>query len=766
MARKLRVEIDGDSTSGRRAIDSFAAEADKAARELAKMEAKADAASVKARKLGEAEEQTANKTRELIRTQQALERQIADTGDETGDLARKLDRVKVAIKSNAAATDDYRRSASRAAAEAREQARAYDRLAEKARKAATAQGAAAAAAAVKPPPARDPLAVIERQFAARDRVDRIRKRIAVEEERDRRSRRSRLASILDIGEAGAEGGLKGIGAGVGAIGSVSQAAGPYGTLAGITAGAVAAPLAGSFLGGAAGGAIGLGGAAAGAGLGLAGAWMGDPAKYGAMWDKAIDGIQGRWMKSSAAFGDELEDSLKVVDRTLRDLPVEKILDLSQGFVMPLVGGAGSGITAAADGFADLLESAQPIVDTVGPELANLGHDIGDSMRAIGMGSEGGAAALGDLINVMGYAVKATGVLIMGFENTYLAIRNFEKANSEFVSKTKVIGPIVDTVKGKLFDLGSTAIVTGKALGGVDDNADPVAKSLASVATEAARAAASAGGFNDTLTQTRSLMLGLADANISLAEGWFTLKEELADGAKTLDLSTKAGVENQKALVAQIKLAEAARDAEIQRGDGTADAIATANAAYDANIAKIKQMAHEAGLTDDQVNTLIATYAEVPDEVQTKIAVLGAQTAITQAATAAAVLGSIDRVFTATIRVAGLAQALADAARASAALPGYAGGGTFGSTGFKLVGEEGPEVIWGKQSQYVSTAAQTKQLAQQMSRAPSGGSGGGYGALTLRVASGGGDAFASLIATLVSRGQIQLFADGQPVTVRP
>lgn len=755
MARALRVQIDGDSSGGRKALDDVADEADKAAAA----------------------------TMALAREFKAAARDGGHLQGELNDVGGTAKQVQAPVVALARQTDNL-------AAEFREAARAAEKL--DGQLASTRlelvrlnkEYARTGDAAV--------LKQVEQQYTELDKVARLKKRMQRDEEdaakkaaaaakdfakeaaaaakarkkqddeahRSFLARRSTLSKFLGIGSDAAHLAASGgsvLGAGASALGSASSAAGPYGTAAALAAGAVVGVPAATFIGGAAGGALGLGAAGAGVGLGLAGAWMGDPAKYGAMWDKTINGLQKRWIDSSRQFGGPLEDSLKVVDRVIRDLPVERIADISKDFTGPLVQGLGGFVTNAADGFADLLASAQPIVDVVGPELANLGGDIGDSLRAVGLGAEGGAVALGDAINALGYAVKAGGVLIMGFENTYKSARDFEKRNFEFIETVPVVGSAVDGLKTKLFDLAGTTKFTGKALHDTGKESEVTSDSFAGLAVEAAKASAEAGTLTDSLTAMRSAGLTSANANIALTAGWSELKKELAEGAKVLDINTEAGRQNQLAIIDQIEKAEAARQAQIRlTGD-----VAAADAVYAQNIEQIKKMAYAAGFNKDQVDALIRSLGGIPENTSGAVKINGLPAAIEGTGALARLLRSVEGNYFANIKVTStgpLSNLLGMSRRAT--------GGTQTSASPMLVGEKGPEIVWGDRGQFVSTAQQTRQLIAQAQKAATGPAVAGQSAAgaTLRVVGAG--PFAQLLQLMVDRGEIQLFAGGDPVGTRP
>lgn len=686
--------------------------ADVAGRQLREMDSKLEAASTKARKLADAEERAAEKARRLAQDLALAKHEMEQSGDEAGTLSRKIERLTTDHRFAAVATEEYRRAANRAAAEAREQARAYDRVADNARQAARAVALLGA------------------------------------------------SSRLGAGGAGGGGLLSEISSGFlkqGLGGASSALEGTLGTpIVGpalLAAGAAAAVPAGSFLGGAAGGAVGLGGAAAGAGLGLAGAWMDDPDKFDAMWSKSIANVQKRWHDSSKAFGDELESSLKEVDRALRDLPIEKVLALSQSFVAPLAAGAGGGATAAIDGLADALERAQPIVDEIGPDLANLGNDVGDAFRMISLGAGGGADALGDLVDGVGYAIKAVGIMILGFEVAYEGMRNFAIGAYDAEKALTPLGGLLDAAGNWLFNIDNSSMQAGQSLTEAGDAAGSTANSWGEMARAGAEAQLAAMGLNDSLTELRNTQMAIADANLAVAQGWLDLKEELKDGAKTLDTNTQAGIDNQQAIVGQIELLERQRQQAIATSDGSVEAINAANAAYDAQVEAVRKAAYAAGFDKQKVDELIASLGNVPPNTKANVEVKGLSESLRQGESLRQRLDAIDgRHVEANVYVnyhtsgQSLNAPLRTGGIGHAALGGMRGGLT-------EVGEEGREFVRLPTGSMVYSTPTSNQLAAQ-ARYAGGGQGGGMVVVVELDVTGSGPLF-DVINDGVRRGDIQV-----------
>jgi hypothetical protein len=725
MARDLRLNIEGDSTSGVKAIDKTADALDKANKELRAAEVRTDALAVKARKLAEAEERAADKTRDLAAKAAAMRKQIEESGDATGVLGKKLERLTRDTRSAALATDDYRRAADRASSEAREQARSYDKVAENAREAARAVATLGA-----------------------------------------------VSTVTSGGKGGKGGGLGsalteisggflkgGFGGGTAALEGLlgTPVVGP----ALLAIGAAASIPAGAFLGGAAGGGALAGIGAGAAGLGLAGAWMGDPEKYSIKWASSIDRIQKRWIDSSRAFGNELDGALKVAERTLQNLPVEKVLALSQSFVTPLAEGAGRGFTNFANGFADALEHVQPIIDRIGPELADLGTDFGDAIRAISLGSEGGADALGDLLNVVGYLVKATGIMILGFEKAYEAIRDFVINVHGVLISSPLFGPVILGLESILTRIASTATTTGRTLRSAGESGDSLGESWLGMAEAGAAAALASLELNDALTKTRNTQLGMANANIAVAQGWLDLQDELKEGAKTLKTNTQEGLDNQKAIIAQAQALEQQRQQAIALGKETPAAIAAANAAYDAGIQKIREMAHAAGFTDAQVDEMLRSYGLVPPVVSTQVNTPGLATALAQGISLGNALNNINgRTYYATVDVSYQGY---NPGISLGNLLHHARGGEMPYSGFHVVGEHGPEARFDSRGAYTATAEETRKLTSMMG---SGAGPGTAGPLTMKVVPGADSLFGQMVQYALDRGWVQIFAGSTQVTTRP
>lgn len=703
----------GQATKGAKTVGDVA---ERAGAQVKAMGDKLEAANTKARQLALAEEKAAEKARRLAQDLALAKRELAQSGDETGQLARKVDRLSTDLRFAAIATEEYRRSANHASSEAREQARAYDRVADNARQAARAVALLGAASVLSPGGGKGGGGGALSEISS---------------------------GFLKNGLGGASAALEGV------VGT--PVVGPAALAGGLLAGVGAS----FFAGGAAGGAVGLGGALGVAGGGLASAWMSDPDKYDAKWAASTDRTRKRWIESSKAFGNELDGVLKIADQTLRNLPIEKALALSQSFVLPIAEGAGSGVSAAADGFVDSLERAQPIVDEVGPKIADLGHDVGDMFRAIAGGSDGGAQALGDLIDLVGFLAKATGNLVLGFELGYERIRKFAVGAYQLEQSMSPLGGILDDVAGGLFGLGNSNIVLARELDDGSKASSTFAGGLLSMVKAGAEAELQALALNDALTQTRNTMLAMADANLGVAQGWLDLGKGLKDGAKSLDLNTQAGIDNQRVIIDQVSALERQREQAIATSDGTVEAMNKADAAYAAGIDRIRAMAHALHFTDEQVDQLIASLGAIPPKVDSQVTVKGLGTSLAQGISLGNALNNLDgRTYSARVSISMVGGWVLDAVRG---VTGHAAGGAT-SSGLSRVNDWGGagigEIMRLPNGSTVIPAGTGRQIAREIAGGGSS-SGGGTQVVELRVTGNGG--LAELLMRMQRSGDLQILS---------
>jgi hypothetical protein len=460
---------------------------------------------------------------------------------------------------------------------------------------------------------------------------------------------SLLATLPGMGGffARAAGGAAATG-GAGVAGNPIVGAGLIGAGAGALA--LGAPLIGGAAVGAIGGAAGFGGV----GLGVAGAIANDPEEFQERWSKVTESVTGRWLKASASWMEPVKGSIDEVDKALRKLPIESVLSNSAAYLGPLTKGLTGFTTNAAGGFDSLVKDVGPIVDMLGKRLPKLGTDIGQFFAAIGKGSQGGATALDDLLYAVGRLTKGLGVTLSALANVYKGIHDFTAgvteaagASADWVANLLEGVPVLDSISEKIkkFREDGKDVEQGTIRFRGSEQAAEDFKRVEDAAEAAAQA------IEDYITKTQE-MLDLAsgdkNAGLALSQGWIDLNKELRDGKRTLDVTTQAGIDNQKALLAQVEAAEKARQAQIDLAGGvnaSSTAIDSANQQFDANIERIRAMATALGYDKDEVDKLIASLGVLDvTSAAPKVELTGAKAAMEQGIALGALLNNISHTY--------------------------------------------------------------------------------------------------------------------------
>lgn len=502
--------------------------------------------------------------------------------------------------------------------------------------------------------------------------------------------------------------------GASALSGLTGAAGPIGTgalIAGATAGLPVALAAG-------GGAALAGGALGAVGGGVAGAAMGPQgALVTGAWDKVLGHVKERFLDSTTAWVNPTLDSIGELDKAFEAIPIEQIFGDARKYLEPLTKGVAGLLSNTGSGLDDFIRAAGPVVDMLSRKLPELGHDFGDSLRIIGAGAPGAAAALGDVLTVVGGLTKAFAGAAAGAGQLY------EKAIN-----TPVLKQGHELFMG-LFDFADLPQQAARTLQGYSDSASTV-----TISAEEAKAAVDA--LTTAFQHQYDVALGNLDANVA----WEAAVDNLAAGfhrqKDALDAGSDSGRKNIALVEAGITAAKAQYDAAIKAGDGTKLAAAKATLAYQDQIKNLEDMLVKLGLSRDAAHNFLVEFGKI--DGQTATATVIVDVSYQERLPKGISLGNLTH---------------------------HAAGGTVQESGLSWLGERGPEIKWLNRGEYISTAAESKRLVQRMMGGSHGSTaGGGQASGPLEVRVTGNGPLAQVIQAMVDRGEIQLF-DGNGNAVR-
>jgi hypothetical protein len=248
---------------------------------------------------------------------------------------------------------------------------------------------------------------------------------------------------------------------------------------------------------------------------------------------------------------------------------------------------------------------------------------------------------------------------------------------------------------------NNAMNSANNLQGVATTAASAAATAISKQADAAKSAATdfaalAGVLNKTTENADTLAGAMSDkilgsllsgdhAALGFQESLTSLNDSLAQNGTQLDITTAKGQANREAVLSVVEANVRQYDANIAAGDSAQEAAGK----YDKNTDALRRQLTQAGLTKDQIDGLIGKYAQVPDKVNTNIALEGLTNALNNVAILIGAINGIPKYVKIEAAIeavdnSGLAQNLPNRHRAS-------GGPVMAGQPY-IVGEQRPELF--------------------------------------------------------------------------
>lgn len=544
-------------------------------------------------------------------------------------------------------------------------------------------------------------------------VAKINKQIADDAERAAKRRRDQAPDLIP-GDGKRRPGLIGslLGTGQGATGGLAGAFGDLPAPMKLAIGGLAVSAA-PAAGGAVGGALLAGGALGGVGLGVAGAIANNPEPFRKAWTEDIAEISRRWQDASTGFEKPTLSAMATIKHAVDAVDFEGPLKDAEKYVEPLARGLGSLLTGIGNGFGKLVSKAGPVVDVLAARLPEIGVAIDHAFGRIGDSSEGAAAALSDVLKVVRMVILGVGDMIGFLSDVYGKTVEIRKGISDLVG-VDIFGDQDAMMQNYARTLHSTTTSTFDMV--------QAQKEMADAATKA----------RDALRTEMDQLLGLEGANDAVVVSQANLKKSFDDNGASLSGNSQKALDNRAALRDLAQAYEEQWQKAVDAAHGSGAAIKEANLAYLGHLEDLRKIEKQHGADTTALDKYIDDFKRMNGL-------------------------TVDTYIKVHYNDAGVPKNLANRGP-----EGYAAGGNVTSSGFKLVGENGPEIAWMNQNQYVSTAQQTRALL--------GGAGGSTaswgGGLTVVVAAGGDTYLGQLIQKLFDANIIQVFAGGQLVTTRP
>lgn len=406
-------------------------------------------------------------------------------------------------------------------------------------------------------------------------------------------------------------------------------------------------------------------------------------------------ISKEFFASGKSFVGPLTESLGILQRDFQDLNLGEAFAKAAPYVTIVAHGVGDLAKNIMPGFNKLLEKAGPYSEVFAEGLGGLGSALGDFMAEI-------SASPGALEGLDAGFLVLNGTIIVLGRTLHMLSDIFDygiRKNAEWLGVLEDIplvggafGPLNDVLE-HIVDSTSMAAISTEHYGVKTVDAAEAANNLADGLKRA----------NDEFNTYYDIQASVDDTRIAARQNLIEFTETLAENGKHWENNTKAGLANQAALRERVDVLKAQRDAAVAAAGDDEAAVAKANREYDKSIKKLKEMATDAGITEEKFNDLAGTYT-ITFFVQQKA---GKQ-----------VVAWSD------LRNAERSSGGGKAQQGSAAGMGYEGFAKGGTTpAFRPFEVHDGEVLFSSQQHYVATASQVNSMRS---------GGGGGGTMTLRV----------------------------------
>lgn len=368
---------------------------------------------------------------------------------------------------------------------------------------------------------------------------------------------------------------------------------------------------GAGLGGVLGGAIVAGVGTAGVGAGIAAAFTDQRVRVAArdaftpVFAGIIADARDAFAAPTVAGLHEVAGAFEALRPKLRGVEAE---------LAPLTNQLAHGIAEGVDRFGDhltrALVDAKPLIEWAANEIPVVLDEIGGLLENLAEHADEERFAL----NVFFGAVKVGITVLEGLADAGSAIITpFEKLHDLVLGAPKAHKDAAGATKENAAAVGELARTVVAAVPSLDDLNKQLDQTAATADTLAGK----------MVDKVFGALLDADGATLHLAESQTRLSESFAQNGKSIDLHTAKGQANREAIRTVVQQNIESYDWMIKSGQG-ADVAA---AAYDKNTAALERQLHKLGLTPAAIDEVIGKYRQVPDKVDTNIAIKGLTDAI-------------------------------------------------------------------------------------------------------------------------------------------
>lgn len=300
-------------------------------------------------------------------------------------------------------------------------------------------------------------------------------------------------------------------------------------------------------------------------------------------------------------------------------------------VVPLAQALTTMVTNTLPGFTKGLTTAEHVLSALENVLPEFGEDLSAMFEDMAENPEAAAAAMHNLVTVVGETARGIGFLTKFLSSYYEVLIKVGHATTGWANDlpmvVKQITPLAAVAD--FFDQTDTAIK--KAM----EDAPHFETKLREIGEAATDTAEELRGLKDAIDDAFSPVMDLDQATLRYQKGLIELQKELKEGKRTLAINSEEGIRNRDAILDQIQAIKDLRDATAT----VPEKVDAANAAYEAQLEALRKNLLSLGFNKEAVNALIDAYKNIPASVTTEFRYPGLLEAIAKFRELARLTGS-------------------------------------------------------------------------------------------------------------------------------
>lgn len=356
------------------------------------------------------------------------------------------------------------------------------------------------------------------------------------------------------------------------------------------------------------------------------------------------------------FGDQFRQDTAVLDKPLIDAFAMLKTDLAGpvkelggdfAYLAPWVREFAMYLGAAAEqvmpGFDKAVHSSGPVIREMGKDVAILAGGMSKFFDETSRGTKGEVEGLHTLAVVLGGTIGYFGFLIRMGADAYDMLVKFALGVNWVMKNLTPLGALMQhafgldlekyirDIGGAFDDSGPRIDHFARALTVAGADAQLTADDLQQLSGKISATAVTADNLAAQMSQKLfDSMMNVDQATLSWHQALTSLQETVKQNGLAIDkhtgsinLNTKAGQANESAILQAVSANMQQYQALVASGVSAADATKQ----YDANTAALEKQMRQAGYTQKEIDGLIGKYAQVPDTVNTTIAIEGLTEAI-------------------------------------------------------------------------------------------------------------------------------------------